>query len=275
MTMDDQERPRRSHPDHDVLRAEVRSWYHRPALDMGYAVWNGPLGTYSRHGPTGSIRVIMDSEWTGSVDTLRAELRSIADAAWVEVWVEELAADRRLAPLLQGAGCSSARAMTYLAHVGPVPQSRPHLDVVITEVTEDNLHEFAVTKLQGFADSEVAPSTTDLAIEATRRQSEMSGKGRFLIAHWGQEPVTVLGFYEGSDILVFLLATRVPYRYKGVARHLLQMLLQDTTRRQRRSVILNADPSDSPILFYRRLGFTDEVYWHSSYRWEWPPPAGW
>ncbi len=42
--------------------------------------------------------------------------------------------------------------------------------------------------------------------------------------------------------------------------------LSDGYAKGRRSVLINADPDDTPVQIYRRLGFTDEVYWRRRYR---------
>ena len=57
---------------------------------------------------------------------------------------------------------------------------------------------------------------------------------------------------------------------KGIAKILLDFVLADSHAKGCRSVILNTDPADTPINWYRRIGFTEEVYWHRRYSY---PPA--
>jgi ribosomal protein S18 acetylase RimI-like enzyme len=54
----------------------------------------------------------------------------------------------------------------------------------------------------------------------------------------------------------------------GVARHLLCRVIADSYDHGCRSVVINTDPDDTPIKWYRRLGFTDEVYWRRNYLFE-------
>jgi len=79
------------------------------------------------------------------------------------------------------------------------------------------------------------------------------------------EPAATIAWYDDPDVFIYNLATRVSYRGRGIARWLLCDLLTRSYARGCRSVILNADANDTPIQLYRRLGFTDEVYWRSQY----------
>jgi len=52
---------------------------------------------------------------------------------------------------------------------------------------------------------------------------------------------------------------------KGIARQLLCQVIADSYDNGCRSVIINTDPTDTPIQWYNRLGFTDEVHWRRTY----------
>ncbi len=54
-------------------------------------------------------------------------------------------------------------------------------------------------------------------------------------------------------------------RQRGIARHLLAQVIADAYDSGARSVIINTDPQDTPIQWYRREGFKDEVYWYRRY----------
>jgi GNAT superfamily N-acetyltransferase len=122
-----------------------------------------------------------------------------------------------------------------------------------------------VTKLQGFASSDEPPSSDAVMAGVALRRAELAGEGRFMLARLAGEPAAIIGWYEGEDRYIFLLATRVPFRNRGIARYLLCQALREAYRHGARSVIINADPADTPIQLYRRLGFTDEVYWYDCY----------
>jgi len=100
------------------------------------------------------------------------------------------------------------------------------------------------------------------------RQSELASMGRFFIARVGDEPAASLGYYDGTDRLIFNLATRMPFRMRGIAKQLLCGVVANSYDQGCRSVVINTDPSDTPIQWYRRFGFTDEVYWRRNYRFE-------
>jgi ribosomal protein S18 acetylase RimI-like enzyme len=130
------------------------------------------------------------------------------------------------------------------------------------------LIDYVLVKLKGFANSEDAPSVEHVAEELAVRERELASLGRFSIARVGNEPAAILGYYDGSDRLIFNLATRTPFRMRGIARQLLCQVIEDSYDQGCRSVIINTDPNDTPIQWYRRLGFTDEVYWRRSYLFE-------
>ncbi len=149
-----------------------------------------------------------------------------------------------------------------------VPSESSGPDITVDVVTADTVMDYAIVKLKGFANSEDEPTAEDLEEELAVRRRELASLGRFLVARVGDEPAAILGYYDGDDRLIFNLATRTPFRMKGIAMHLLCGVVADSYDRGCRSVIINTDPSDTPIRWYRRLGFTDEVYWRRSYRLE-------
>ena len=94
----------------------------------------------------------------------------------------------------------------------------------------------------------------------------MGGQGRFLLARVAGEPASVVGFYEGEDRFIHHLATRVPFRRRGIASRLLSEVLAHARERGCRSTIINAAENGRPVGLYRSLGFTDEVYWRREYK---------
>ena len=64
--------------------------------------------------------------------------------------------------------------------------------------------------------------------------------------------------------MIFNLATRVPMRNQGLARILLCGAIADVASGPH-GVMINTDPDDTPINWYRRLGFDDEIYWIRNY----------
>ena len=66
---------------------------------------------------------------------------------------------------------------------------------------------------------------------------------------------------------MFILGTRTPYRHRGIAQALLaRWAAAATTAAATRSLLINASDGGAPAALYRRLGFTDEVYWYSRYQ---------
>jgi GNAT superfamily N-acetyltransferase len=72
-------------------------------------------------------------------------------------------------------------------------------------------------------------------------------------------------WYSGVPCsFVHSLGTRVPYRNRGIARYLLSWLISHALPTGR-TVVIDANEDRTPIQFYRRLGFTEEVYWRREY----------
>jgi GNAT superfamily N-acetyltransferase len=123
------------------------------------------------------------------------------------------------------------------------------------------------TERKGFADSEAEPDPEVLGQRLTLRKAEMAGQGRFLLARVAGEPASVVvAFYEGEDRYVHHLATRVPFRRRGLASRLLEDVLAGALERGCRSTIISAAEKGRPADLYRSLAFTDEIYWRREYK---------
>jgi GNAT superfamily N-acetyltransferase len=258
------------HPRHDAIAATVRAWYTTSAPSMGYHVERRRFGFYMRH-PVGFGEVTVAEAGPEDVPALLADVRATYGDTSVGIYIDDRRVDADLGPVLAAAGCTRAAAETHLAHVGAAPEVRPVPGVLLEPMTEATVAEWSATKLKGFAGSEQPPGPEHLAAEVAVRRAEVAGEGRFFFARAGREPASIIGLYDGEDRHIFLLATRVPFRNRGIARWLLSHAIAAAHTDGCRSVLINCDPADTPIRLYRRLGFTDEVYWRQRY--ELPPPA--
>ena len=258
----------RRHPQHDLPASAVRSWYTSSAPEMGYQTEERPFGFYMRNVKLagGSFnQVTLRDVSPGQVPELLADLRAYYGDGLIRILIDDRQTAERLRATLLAAGCTHDAAQTYLAHAGPVPYADPVPGLATDAVGETNLVDYVVTKQRGFAGTEEAPPSDVVAKDVALRRVELAGAGRFMLARMEGEPVGVSGWYEGEDRHIFLLATRVPFRNRGIARYLLCEALRDAYARGTRSVIISADPDDTPVSLYRRLGFTDEVYWRDRY----------
>lgn len=257
------------HPEQDRLREEVRSWYRTSIPELGYHVKQRQFGSYRRHAedPDSGL-IIVATMSPAQVPEFLADANSYFDQRAVNIWIDDRDLDASLGPALIAAGASADKANTHLAHVGPRPERFQLPGVNVERVTADTLMDYVQVKLKGFANSEDAPPIEHVDQELAVRRNELASMGRFLIARVGDEPAAILGYYDGTDRLIFNLATRKPFRMRGIARHLLCEVVANSYDQGCRSVVINTDPSDTPINWYRRLGFTDEVYWHRNYLFE-------
>jgi GNAT superfamily N-acetyltransferase len=261
------------HAEHDRVAEEVRSWYRTSFPEMGYRVERRRFGFYGRNDSSpGTGRIVVEVLTLRDVPEFLEDARQHFDAhqqaTAIDIWLDDEGLDRTVGPGLVAAGCFRQSATIYLAHVGSRPTVPERPDVTIETVSADTLTDFATVRLKGFANSENQPSEEQIAREVAIRRAELNGSGRCLLARVGGEPAGILAYYGGRDRLIFLLATRVPMRKRGVARQILLRTIADAYDSGGRSVIINTNPEDTPIQWYRREGFTDPVYWHRSYVFE-------
>lgn len=256
------------HPAHDQLADTVLGWYTASAPEMGYLKEPRRFGIYGRNPHALDVRgneVLIRDLPAAQMPAFLADVRAYFAGAPVHLYLDNRASDVALGPALRAAGCSWAGAQSYLAHVGSVPAAHVVPGLTMEAVDEATLAAFAVTKLKGFANSEEEPDAASVQAEVAMRRAELADVGRFLLARMDGEPAATFAWYEDSDLFIYNLATRVPYRHRGIARWLLSDFLAQSYARGCRSVIINADTADTPIQLYRRLGFTDEIYWRGRY----------
>ena len=181
------------------------------------------------------------------------------------IMIDDRELDRSLGAVLEEAGLAFDERTSFLAHVGDVSEAPPVAGIAVGAVGEGGLEEYEDTRCRGFANSEEPTPQKELAWRIDLRRAEMTGGANYWLARIDDEPAATMSWYDGEDLLIFSLATRLPFRKQGIASHLLCRLLGDSEPKGTRSVIINANEADTPIELYRSLGFTDEVYWHATY----------
>lgn len=257
------------HPEHDRLAAEVISWYTQSFPELGYIVERRRFGFYGRnvHAPAAN-RVTLRGVTPEDVPALLADVHAYFDGQPVTLLVDERDVAVALGSALKAAGCRLVHEELFLAHVGAPPIVQPVSGATIEDLTADNVYAFATAKLQGFASSEAQPSSEQIEADAALRLAELAGGGFGLLARVACEPVAILCGIGGQEWFLHSLATHVRWRGRGLASWLTAEAISRAYASGGRAVLLNADPHDSPIVRYRRLGFTDEVHWRARYRWD-------
>jgi len=254
------------HPEHDAVAKAVRSWYIAATPEIGITAIEGAYGFLVRSDRVALRRVVLTVDSASSVRDALAEATEFFGASGFDVWVDTRDRSRRLTPELGLAGFEAVQDTVVLAllgsvRAGPGPEALRVEDVV----DDDGLREWATVKLRGFADSEEPPPAEQVQQEMSARQAEQA-VCRYQLAYLGAEPVSMLGHYTGRDQMVFLLATRVPFRRRAIAQNLLARWCQQAAAERPRSLLINCDDGGAPAHLYRRIGFTDEVYWHRRYQ---------
>jgi GNAT superfamily N-acetyltransferase len=242
---------------------EISGWFTHPAPEIGYQVseyWYGYRGDFG----SAQARVILRIDEPDQVPAALAEARAASRTGALTIWVDDRERAARLDPALRGAGCRAGDAVTHLALVGSLAARTGPEDLVIDSIGDARLEEFAVVKLQSFGDTESAPAPERLAREVANRRGELA-LAECQVGVLAGESVAVLAYYRGRDQLVFNLGTRVPYRHRGIAQGMLSHWADAATASGCRSLIINATEGGRPADLYRRMGFTDEIYWYQPY----------
>ena len=251
------------HPAHDDLVQEVRSWYIHDYPDLGKVVARRQFGYYSRNQQTNYCDIhIVEPFDPAEASAFLADVNAFYGQRRVHIFTHAQPVDRRLSNALEQAGCTRGSAKLYLAHVNT--GLSPEADLGpgrIEPVTRRNLLDYTITKLKAFADSEAEPDQAAVEANMATRRADLNADGAFLIARVGDEAAAIIGWYEGADRYIFNLATRTPFRNQGIARQLLSRVVADTYTLGKRSLLIATDPADTPVQFYRRMGFVDEIYW--------------
>ncbi len=256
------------HPHHDAVAAALRAAYSEPHPDMGWAAEQRRFGVYRRNTKAAtSPDVIVRDLAPGDVEAFLKDVRGYFGIGPrpAQIMIDDRELDRTLGAVLEAAGLSFDERTSFLAHVGDVPEAPPVAGIIVEAVGEGGLKEYEDTRCRGFANSDEPTPQEELDWRIDLRRAEMTGGANYWLARINEEPAAVMSWYDGEDRLIFSLATRLPFRKRGIASHLLCSLLRDSEGKDTRSVIINANEAGTPIDLYRRLGFTDEVYWHATY----------
>jgi ribosomal protein S18 acetylase RimI-like enzyme len=256
---------RNRHPDHDRLAAEVRGWYTVADPRGGYQVERRPYGFYGRALREHVNRVTIAGLAVSNVEPFLADLREYFSGGPVRIVVDDAALDRQIGGTLIAGGCVADHSLVYLAHVGEVPTPPAVHGLSVETVVEQTLRDFVTVRIKGFADSEAEPPAAQVDDEIVRRRDAIAAGAHFFLARIDGVPAAVAGWRDGPVRFVFQLATRLPFRGRGIATALLCGLLADAYARGCASVVINTDPAGLAIRLYRRLGFVDEVYRQQRY----------
>ena len=251
-----------AHPEHDAVAREVSGWFTASAPEIGYEVSERWYGYQSDLG-SGQARVILRVGEPGQVPAALANAAA-GGAGTLTIWVDDRERAARLDGALRSAGCRPGEATTHLALVGPMTGRTDPGGLVVQSVDKAGLAEWATVKLQSFGDTESAPTPERLAEEVAARRDELA-LAECQLGLLGSERVAVLAYYRGHDQLVFNLGTRVPFRHRGIAQAMLAHWVDAGIADGCRSLIINATDGDPPAALYRRIGFTDEIYWYRKY----------
>jgi hypothetical protein len=251
------------HAHHAAVAAEIRGWFTTSAPEIGYQVeehWFGHLADVG----AGAARLVLGVDDPARIAAAVTAAQAARPAVPLVIWVDDRARADRLDAALVGRGCVCGDATTHLALVGPLTAATGPATLEVEAVPAESLEEWASVKLRGFADSEEPPAPARVVEEVAVRRSELS-IADCRLARLDGEGVAVIAYYHGGDQLVFNLATRIPWRHRGIAQALLARWVAGGRSDGCRSLVINATDGGAPAQLYRRMGFVDEVYWYRRY----------
>jgi hypothetical protein len=250
------------HPEHDAVSREVHRWYNSSIPEIGLEGTEHWFGFVVENGPY-RARAVLGIGDPAQVPVALADLQAAYPDSAFRVMVDDRERSARLDAALRKSGCHYVESTTYLALVGSLVSPAPGpAGLKVTIAGAGELAAWADVKLRSFADSEDPPTADAVSAEIEFRQAELP-LAEHQFGHLDGEPVAVLAHYPGPDDLVFNLGTRVPFRHRGIAQAMLARWAAGS--RSARSLMINAIDGGAPAALYRRLGFTDEVYWYSKY----------
>jgi len=208
---------------------------------MGFYVQQRRFGFYQHQKDTGRVRATVRHLPAEDVRSFIEDLREYSGEEEITFHVDDRGLDERIGPVLVESGCTPDVAEVFLAHTGGMPLLAYEPENLSVEVVNEGTIEDAMrTERKGFSGSEAEPDPKEFRQRLTLRRAEMGGQGRFLLARVAGEPASVVAFYEGEDRFVHHLATRVPFRGRGIASRLLWAVLAGARACSCRSTIISA-----------------------------------
>jgi hypothetical protein len=254
------------HSEHDAVSKEVRSWYTASTPEIGLSVISTSYGFLTESDRAERNRLVLIEESPGGMASALAAAADFYGSSAFEVWIDDRARADRLTAALTSGGIVPVQDTVVLALVGPVRAGRGPDGLSVDDVVDlDQLREWATVKIQGFDGAEERPAPQQLQDELAERQADWP-VCRYQIARLGGEAVAILGHYTGQDQMVFSLATRLAFRHHGIAQSMLARWSEEGDAQPIRSHLINCDDAGPADALYRRLGFTDEVYWYRRFR---------
>jgi GNAT superfamily N-acetyltransferase len=135
-------------------------------------------------------------------------------------------------------------------------------------VSEGNLAAFSETKIRAWSSREQEPSKKDLRVEMERRKRELEGSGRGMLASVDDTLAGVIWWHDESSRVrwVTQVATRTPYRRRGLATRLIVDCARTAYQEGIGAVVISVDPLNQQALtLYKKLGFSQTGYGHDTY----------
>ena len=244
------------HPHHNLLTQTVRQWHEKSYPEIGIETERRKFGFYRNSGEV-DIRDLPVSD----VEEFFSDLEKYYGDVPTSLKIGDQALNERLKPIFLQNGWEMTGIVRYLAHVGDLPEMVDIDGYSNEEVNEENLYAAALTRLMGFANSEDDPVKESFHAEYLKRKQELDWIAKGVLARINKIPAGMIWWNQGEDLFIYLLATRVPFRGRGVAFNLINHVLQQGSLKNSRSVMINVmAENENALKLFNSIGFTNEVY---------------
>lgn len=246
-------------PDHSRVTQTIRNWFHFPFLGMGHLAERRRWGTYWNN-----AQVYTSGFPVAEIEPFMADLRKYYPPRLEPIClhIDNPTAGVELGPALHQFGWRPREPELYLAHAGPLAPAFEIPGLEIWPVYELNLGQFVATRLRAFGHNEETPDPVRVKAEIARREQELWGSGRGLLARVDGQPAGIIWWHEEPlDIWINQVGVRIPFRRQGIASEMLRQCMEDAYYRGYKSVLLNvAGDNTAAMRLCQRLGFQDPVY---------------
>lgn len=245
---------------HDTIANLIRGWWHNPFEDMGYSAVLRQWGTYWSNCQV-YVSGLPVTQIDPFLDDLRVYFPDCAEPILIHLDTKEDKA--RIGPVLIDAGCDGPAREIYLVHTikhTPPPTVNA---IQLIPVSQHNLAVFSDTKLRAWSSSEDKPNDHELQAEIERRTRELRGSGRGMLAMIDDAPAGFIWWYDEPSHVRWIrqVATRTPYRKRGVATRMLINCVQSAYQAGMIAVIISVDfDNNTALRLYSELGFSHSVY---------------
>jgi hypothetical protein len=184
---------------------------------MGYSAVPRRWGTYWSTGQV-HVEALKLVDIDRFVEDLRAHFADHSEFLLIHLDLPEDKVSIGHSP--SDAGCTGPTSELYLIHEGDPQSEASNHAIVLLPVSVENLPLLADTKLRAWTGTKAEPGPGELQAEVDRRQRELGGSGRGLLALVNDLAAGFIWWHDDPTRIRWIsqVATRLPFRRQGLPR---------------------------------------------------------